>query len=137
ADANQTPVWLIVIHVYNRDLVRFRKRGKKLADVLLEKISFLTATNEEVLLPLISRLKDFVRKFALTRPICFLAPDRWLQTRETLRYCLQPESPAEHSLLSHLEKINGRTLGPSRLLHASKVPNRQKLIELLDSAKAS
>lgn len=135
AGHDQLPFWLMVIHIYYRDLIRFRKRGKKLAELLLEKMGSIKTEQLQLLQPLLLRLKTFIRQFALARPSCFLMPDQWPQVLGQLEICLQMKSADDQRLFMHLKSINERSLGSNKLLHTAGVPIRQKLIKILDATK--
>lgn len=136
ADNNRTPFFLLLVQMYLRDIIRFRKRSRRLASSLVEKLDLNAKAHDEVLLPLVARLKGMLRTFALHRPICFIMPERWPQCKEVLRSCLDHENASQRKLFHYIELHNEMTAAsPLEQGKCSSTP-QQAIIELLDQSKA-
>jgi mediator of RNA polymerase II transcription subunit 12 len=133
----QLPVWLMVLHIYSKDLTRSRRRGARLAAVLVDKLRSAQAPDEQAPSPLVERLKKFVRDVATSRPGCFLMPQKWQQCEAVLLQCLHPDVEQHQKLMEHLRRINERAAGPITPPEALPTSPRQSLIQLLDAARSS
>jgi mediator of RNA polymerase II transcription subunit 12, fungi type len=133
---DQLPVWLMVLHIYSKDLTRTRRRGARLAAVLVDKLCSAQAPDEQASRPLVERLKKFVRDVATSRPGCFLMPQKWQQCEAVLLQCLHPDVEQHQKLIEHLRRINERAAGPIAPPEALPTSPSQSLIQLLDAARA-
>lgn len=136
ADVEHTPFWLMVIHIYKQDLSYYRKRGRKLAEALIDKYQLLGETLDQTTTPLRQKLHDAIRGLLLSRPISFLMPDRWLDTVDVVRRCLDETIQQERKILSELNRINGRTMGLDKNNFAAEPAPDQVIVNILDAAVA-
>ena len=135
ADHNRTPFFLLLVQMYLPDIVRFRRRSKRLASSLVDKLELTTKAGDEVLLPLTARLKGILRKFVMDRPVCFIMPERWPQCKVILQTCLDLVNAAQRKLFEYIELHNVRTAAsPHEQGNDSSTP-QQAIIKLLDHSK--
>lgn len=136
ADHNRTPFFLLLVRMYLPDIIRFRRRSRKLASSLVEKLDLITKVDGEVLLPLKTRLKGMLRTFAMSRPVCFIMPERWPQCKEVLRICLDLGDTDQRNLFHYIELHNERTAASLREQAKDSTTPQQAIIKLLDHRKA-
>ena len=123
----------MVVHVHRQDLPRFRKRGKRLAETLIDKLQHALTGGSDESSPLLRRLLESIRGFALARPRCFLIPDKWPDVDTALRACLDLDVADERGLLEGLSATNERALGWNKSRHFATQTPRHRVIDLLDS----
>ena len=132
----RTPFWLMMVHVHGKELTRTRRRGRLLAETLVEKYVLARERDEEICRPITDRLGGLIKSFVQSRPACFLIPERWQQVKDVLERCLDVASPARETLLGRLAQANERVCGPSHQAEVPKLTSRQRLIKILDGARA-
>ncbi|KIX02277.1 uncharacterized protein Z518_08216 [Rhinocladiella mackenziei CBS 650.93] len=135
ADPDQTPFWLMVIHIYKQDLSHYRRRGRKLAEALIGKYQLLAKSTDQMMAPLRLRLHQAIRSLLLYRPVTFLMPDRWPDIVPVVQSCLDTSSPQEHQILDRLNHINGRTMGFNKQEFSAKRAPDQAIVDILDAAR--
>ena len=133
---DQLPVWLMVLHIHTKDLTRSRRRGGRMATLLLDRLRLAQTPDEKEPNPLVERLKKFVRDLVMSRPACFLMPQKWRQCEAVLRQCLRPDVDRQQKLMEHLCRINERASGPVAQPETLPTSPQQSLIQLLDAARA-
>ncbi|RMD40578.1 hypothetical protein DV735_g4566, partial [Chaetothyriales sp. CBS 134920] len=132
----QLPSWLLVVQIYKQDMVKFRKRGRMLAEALLNKCTRMRDRPSAMAQSLTKRLKDTIRAVAVFHCNCFLMPDQWLAVREALESCLDLNNPTERATMSYLDSVNERCMGANRHLYLAKMSQEDKVVSILDRAKA-
>jgi mediator of RNA polymerase II transcription subunit 12 len=133
---DQLPVWLMILHTHSKDLSRSRRRGGRMATLLVDKLRAAQTGDEQGPSPLVERLKKFVRDFVTSHPTCFLIPQKWQQCEAVLRQCLPPNSEPYRKLIEHLRRANERVAGPMAQPENVPISPRQSLIRLLDASRA-
>ncbi|KAK2878232.1 hypothetical protein FQN49_001033, partial [Arthroderma sp. PD_2] len=137
------PVWLSTIGVYWKNLTSYRRRGRRLAQTLLDKLALALNTNRSAVLnPLINRLQSLVRSFITSHPSSFILPLSWTQHQKPLTSCFNAANTIEAAILAQLTERNTRLIKTSAESNitpqqpASR-PASQQLITLLDTACTS
>jgi mediator of RNA polymerase II transcription subunit 12, fungi type len=133
---DQLPVWLMILHINSKDLSRSRRRGGRMAALLVDKLRAAQTGDKQASGPLVARLKKFVRDFVTFRPACFLMPQKWQQCEAVLRQCLHPNLEHHQKLIEQLRRVNERVAGPMAQRESVPISPRQSLIRLLDAARA-
>ena len=133
---DQLPVWLMTLHIHCKDLTRSRRRGGRLATLLLERLRSIQASDAPETDLLVKRLKRFVRDLAVSRPACFLVPQHWHWCEAVLRQCLCSNMDDDQKLMNRFRRINERAAGPKPQPETLPTSPRQFLIQLLDAARA-
>ncbi|RMZ76607.1 hypothetical protein DV738_g4791, partial [Chaetothyriales sp. CBS 135597] len=132
----QLPSWLLVVHIYKQDIVKFRKRGHLLAEALLNKYTRMRDRPSPMAQSLTKRLKDTIRAITVFHSSCFLMPDQWPTVRDAFESCLDLNNPTEKAVMSYLDTVNERCMGANRHLYLAKMSQEEKVINILDRAKA-
>ena len=136
ASLERLPFWLMLIHIHDKDLQRFRKRGKQLAEALLKKLKSAQDVNSEEMSHIVQELTTFIRKFMLSQPACFLFPQKWGHFDALVSICLSQISASDARLQDHLRRRNLRVSGEQPETIASPLSVRQSIIHILDSVIA-
>ncbi|PGH26686.1 hypothetical protein AJ80_01632 [Polytolypa hystricis UAMH7299] len=131
---NTLPAWLLMAGVYWESLVRYRKRGRRLAETLLEKLRQAQSFNHNnILHPITSRLSVLIKRFVQTRPSCFVLPQTWSKYQPVLFSCLNPGDQEEQLILAKLSDRNERVQRSKDVEKTAQKSPTQCLIRLLDS----
>ncbi|EEQ90847.2 hypothetical protein RJZ56_002888 [Blastomyces dermatitidis] len=129
------PVWLLMVGIYWENIVRYRKRGKRLAECLLEKLRLATEADQHAHLnPLTRRLSRLTKTLSLSHPSCFILPRCWDKYENVLSSCLDMNLSDDKAGFQNLKARNARVC---RLGNSRRKPTQstnQRLIQLLDSS---
>ncbi|EEQ35258.1 conserved hypothetical protein [Microsporum canis CBS 113480] len=162
ASLDLLPVWLSTLGIYWKNLTNYRKRGRRLAQILLDKLAFVwfpyylsvsfclprtdgiyfqTLNNNQsaVLNPLIFRLQSLIRSFITSHPSSFILPLTWSQYHKPLTACFNTSNSFEVNFLTHLTERNNRLskTNPQSNTNSPQSTSRpapQQLISYLDLA---
>ncbi|CZS98208.1 related to SRB8-DNA-directed RNA polymerase II holoenzyme and Srb10 CDK subcomplex subunit [Rhynchosporium agropyri] len=126
------PIWILVTQVYWKDLLKYRKYGRRLAAALMNHLTeTFKSTDHDILAPLIDRLKSLLKGLISTNIDNFVSPKAWSQNREAMTSSFGSEDPQFLSILATIEKRNARLVSTG----ATKEPtSRTRLIRILDSS---
>ncbi|KAJ5639766.1 uncharacterized protein N7484_007628 [Penicillium longicatenatum] len=133
ASIGTVPVWLMMLGIYWNSITRYRRRGRRLAELLLEKLRQATETKREPLKPLIDRLSRFMKKLIQEHTSSLLLPNSWEKYKSQVISCLDLTDNVDRALLQNLTERNFRVQRPR---HPKQTPQRspnQRVIRLLDS----
>ncbi|KAK2783012.1 RNA polymerase II mediator complex subunit [Emmonsiellopsis sp. PD_33] len=135
ASFDSLPVWLLMTGIYWKHLVRYRKRGKRFAECLLEKLRQATDADQNGnLSPLIRRLSRIIKTFALAYPSSFILPQSWTKYERVLSSCLDSGLAEDITALQKLKDRNARVCRVKNDGDKSNRSPHQRLTELLDSS---
>ncbi|KIW19532.1 hypothetical protein PV08_00104 [Exophiala spinifera] len=135
ASLQQLPFWLMVSHIYKQDMSYYRRRGRRLAETLIEKYELVRKTAGPGAAPLLQRLHHAIRDLLLSRPRNFLMPDRWPEVYSVVQTCLDGKIQQEKQILEELNRINERTMGFNKGDFCNKRSAVQEIVEVLDTLK--
>ncbi|KAK5410904.1 RNA polymerase II mediator complex subunit [Exophiala xenobiotica] len=133
---DQLPFWLMITHIFRQDMSYYRRRGRKLAETLIEKYELVRTTAGQAAAPLTQRLHHAIRGLLLTRPRNFLMPDKWPEIYPIIRTCLDEKVQQERQILEELHRINERAMGFNRRDFSAKRSPVQAIVDVLDSLQA-
>ena len=128
-----TPVWVLMLGIYWKNLTRYRRRGRRLAEILLEKLRQTTEVKLEPLQPLIDRLTHFIKKLIHEHTSSLILPDSWDIYKSQVASCLNLSLDVDRALLQSLAERNARVQKPRSPKQSSQRSPNQCLIHLLDS----
>lgn len=135
ASLEQLPFWLMICHIYRQDMSYYRRRGRKLAETLMEKYELVQRTAGPGAAPLLQRLHHAIRGLLLSRPRNFLMPDKWPEVYPIVQTCLDGRIQQEKQILEELNRINERTMGFNKGDFSNKRSPVQEIVEILDTVK--
>ncbi|KAH7126743.1 hypothetical protein B0J11DRAFT_558277 [Dendryphion nanum] len=128
-------VWLLVVTIYWPDLVASRRRGKRLAEMLLNHAEkFYQLEDEFQNSPVLEFLEKVITKLLATRPACLLLPRGWDRYGAVLHTLARRHPhPQISRIVDVLEYRNVRVLCSSQNTPASKQDSHRKVLGLLDT----
>ncbi|EXJ58173.1 hypothetical protein A1O7_05598 [Cladophialophora yegresii CBS 114405] len=135
ADVGHTPFWLMVTHIYKQDLSQYRRRGSRFVEALINKFRPVDKIQDSTIAPLRLKLRAALRELLFARSALFLMPDRWPESMEIIKACLDQTLPAERQLFDGLNRINERAMGYNKAEISSTRAPDQALVNILDSAR--
>ncbi|EME38817.1 hypothetical protein DOTSEDRAFT_48322 [Dothistroma septosporum NZE10] len=95
AKMERLPIWIILVQHYWRDITSFGRRGRQLAEAVLERLHEITMENSRANDLLGDRLKKLVVVMAITNRDCLILPRTWT----TYKYLLTPKTPGYNANL--------------------------------------
>ncbi|KAL4922181.1 hypothetical protein BDW62DRAFT_78335 [Aspergillus aurantiobrunneus] len=138
ASLNMIPVWLLMLGIYWDNMLRFRKRGRRLAEVLLEKLRQITELRRpRSLQPLADRLSCCIRKLVLEHTSSVILPSSWETHRGLILSCLKMEENADKTVFDSLAERNARVQLPKSQPESTQQSAQQRVIQLFDSIRSS
>ncbi|TVY37297.1 Mediator of RNA polymerase II transcription subunit [Lachnellula subtilissima] len=124
------PLWILITQVYWKDLVKYRKYGRRLAGALLGHVSELADhPDHDILEPLLDRLQQLLKGLMISNPDSFVSPRLWAKHEHAIRSSLLSD---DSQFLAVFEKISLRNKRLTIPGIEKKSTARQRLIRLLD-----
>lgn len=133
ASVGTVPVWLMMLGIYWNSITRYRRRGRRLAEILLEKLCQATEAKREPLKPLIDRLSRFIKKLVQEHTSSLLLPNAWEKYKRQVMSCLDLTDKVDRALLQNLTERNARVQRPHHPKQTQQRSPNQRIIRLLDS----
>ena len=130
---DRIPFWLMMAHLFKLDIAKFRKRGRRMAELLVRRYLVLKESNNTMVQTIVLKLKEAIRGFALYRPQLFLAPDVWPELQDALKACLRSDHGVETRLLERLDLVNERCMGANKQQYHVKPNPRDTMVDILDA----
>lgn len=131
------PVWLLMLGIFWNNLMRYRCRGRRLAELLLEKLRQATAAKLDPLQPLIDRLSRFLKKLVHEHTSSMILPDSWDIYKDQVSSCLNLSNKVDRALFQSIAERNVRVQRPRHLKQSSQRSPHQRIIRLLDSIRSA
>lgn len=122
------PIWIIMVQICWKEIVRFARRGRKLAEHILERMHIVNDGINEQYLPLKRRLQKLLAVLAVNNREYLVIPRSWTK----YKYLLTSEgtyTPALDTAACMLAKRNERLAGP---LLKTTANTRGKMLDLYD-----
>ncbi|KAL4973776.1 hypothetical protein BDW66DRAFT_141599 [Aspergillus desertorum] len=138
ASLNMVPIWLLMLGIYWDSMLRYRKRGRRLAEVLLGKLRQISELRRPaVLQPLADRLSRCIRKLVLEHTSSLILPQSWETDRDLILSCLNMEETADKTIFNSLAERNSRIQLPRARPEFTQQSAHQKVVQLFDSIRSS
>ncbi|PYH44964.1 mediator of RNA polymerase II transcription subunit 12 [Aspergillus saccharolyticus JOP 1030-1] len=138
ASLNTFPVWLLMLGIYWSNIMRYRKRGRKLAEVLLEKLQQMKKSgHQETLQPLIERLSRCIRRLVLEHTSSLILPNSWTTYRGLISSCLNLKETPDQTMFHNLVERNSRVQLSNGEQDAKVRLPQHKVITLFDSLRSA
>ncbi|KAE8139634.1 mediator of RNA polymerase II transcription subunit 12 [Aspergillus pseudotamarii] len=138
APVNTVPVWLLMLGIYWDNIMRYRKRGRRLAELLLVKLRQVTQP-EKVgqLQPLVDRLSLYVRRLVLEHTSSMVLPGSWENHKELISSCLNLNDNIHKTIYQNLSERNSRLQLPKNYRDTAERSPQQRVIQLFDSIRSA
>ncbi|KAL4930205.1 mediator of RNA polymerase II transcription subunit 12 [Aspergillus undulatus] len=138
ASLNMVPVWLLMLGIYWDNMLRYRKRGRRLAEVLLDKLHQIKQLRRPTLLqPLADRLSACIRKLVLEHTSSVILPSSWEKYRDLILSCLKTKETADKTIFDSLAERNARIQLPKTRPESTQQFAQQQVVQLFDSIRSS
>lgn len=137
APLNTLPVWLLMLGVYWNHILRYRKRGRRLAELLLDKLHEANKLDStKSLRPLVDRLSLHIRKLTLEHTSSVVLPHSWDRHKDLLSSCLNLKDNIHRAIIQNLAERNARVQRPRKCQETTDQPPQQRVIQLFDSIRS-
>ncbi|KAL2786575.1 mediator of RNA polymerase II transcription subunit 12 [Aspergillus keveii] len=138
ASLNMLPVWLLMLGIYWNSILRYRKRGRRLAELLLEKLQQIKDIRRPSLFqPLVDRLSCCIRKLVLEHTSSLILPSSWDTYKDLIRSCLKLKETADKAIFDALAERNARVQLPRSRPESTQQSAQQRALQLFDSIHSS
>ncbi|KAJ5306532.1 hypothetical protein N7508_005547 [Penicillium antarcticum] len=137
ASLGTIPVWLLMLGVYWKSILRYRRRGRRLAELLLEKLRQATEAKLAPLQPLIDRLGHFIQRLIRDHTSSMILPNTWETYKTQVASVLDLENAFEKALFQNLAERNARVQRPNHSKQTDTRSPHQRIIRLLDSIRSA
>ncbi|KAI5357591.1 Putative mediator complex, subunit Med12 [Septoria linicola] len=125
AAIDKLPIWIIMVQLYWKDITAFGKRGRLLAEAILENLQQLSKIDSRIYDTLKVRLQKLVMIMAVINRGCLIIPRTWLKYQHLLSpKTTTPDGPAQNimsrnrRLLAPLMKTSQTTRCPLLVLYS-------------------
>jgi mediator of RNA polymerase II transcription subunit 12 len=124
------PMWLLIAQIYWKDILQYRKYGRRLAAALLNQlVETLNHPDQDILAPLSDRLKQLLKGLMASHPDSFVASKIWTKHRDTILSRLDLGDTRFKVIITAIDHRNSRLASTG----AEKKPTfRQRFIQTLD-----
>ncbi|KAL4862934.1 hypothetical protein BDV12DRAFT_35458 [Aspergillus spectabilis] len=138
ASLNMIPVWLLLLGIYWDSILRYRKRGRQLAEVLLEKLRQIADLRRPTLLqPITDRLLCYMRKLVLEHTSSVVLPSTWETYKDHVRSCLKMKENTDKTIFDCLAERNARVQLPKVPPQSTEQSVQIRVVQLFDSVQSS
>ncbi|KAJ5668019.1 uncharacterized protein N7477_006589 [Penicillium maclennaniae] len=131
------PVWLLMLGIYWINIMRYRRRGRRLAEILLAKLRLCTEAKLETLQPLVDRLCCFIKKLVHEHTSSMILPNTWEMYKNQVSSCLDLSHKVDRALFQSIAERNARVQRPRNPKQAKHRSPQQRIIRLLDSIRSA
>ncbi|KAJ5766519.1 uncharacterized protein N7511_004135 [Penicillium nucicola] len=133
ASLSKIPVWLLMLGVYWKSILRYRRRGRRLAELLLEKLRQATEAKLAPLQPLIDRLGHFIQRLVRDHTSSMILPNTWETYKHLVASVLDLDNTCQKALFQNLAERNARVQRPNNSKQTNNRSPHQHIIRLFDS----
>ncbi|KKK24898.1 hypothetical protein ARAM_000132 [Aspergillus rambellii] len=137
ASLNVLPVWLLMLGIYWGCVLRYRKRGRRLAEILLEKLRQITQPRKPTSLqPLADRLSSYIKRLVLEHTSSVILPTSWERYKDLIYSCLNMKEQTDRAVFATLAERNSRVQVPKDRPETTQSA-QHRVINLFDSIRSS
>lgn len=130
----KVPMWLLITQIYWKDLLQYRKYGRRLSAALLHHLAeTLIHPDRDILAPLSDRLKTLLKGLMMSKRENFIAPICWAKYRDVMMSNLGIEDDQFMAVLIAIDRRNSQLTITGTKKEASP---RRRLIQILDEARS-
>ncbi|KAG0650574.1 Mediator of RNA polymerase II transcription subunit 12 [Hyphodiscus hymeniophilus] len=125
------PMWLLLTQIYWKDLLKYRKYGRRLSAALMNQLAeTVNHPDHDILAPLSDRLHDLIKRMMESNPESFLYPSIWAKHKDIIQSSLGADSTHFSALFNSIDQRNARFACRGS---GQELPSRRRLIQLLDA----
>ncbi|KAK5660677.1 hypothetical protein OQA88_12041 [Cercophora sp. LCS_1] len=89
SDQAKLPMWMILVEIFWKDLLRLRKYGRRLVVALVHQHHEIqNHIDKDLFQPLLSKLTGLLNTLITRSPENFVSPSSWSKYRDSLRHCI-------------------------------------------------
>ncbi|KAF3765047.1 Srb8, subunit of the RNA polymerase II mediator complex [Cryphonectria parasitica EP155] len=127
---SKLPMYLLIMQIYWKDLLRLRKYGRRLVAALLSQYSTIqNHPDRDIFAPLAARLVQLIKTLVLSTSVNFVSPSTWPKHKDVLAAALPADDSA---ILAAHRVISSRN---EQLLSSARAPAaRGIMVKHLDGA---
>ncbi|KAJ5124749.1 uncharacterized protein N7515_008574 [Penicillium bovifimosum] len=137
ASLGTVPIWLLMLGIYWNSIMRFRRQGRRLTELLLEKVRQASEAKLPQLQPLIDRLSRFIKKLVRDHTSSLLLPNCWETYKEQVLYALDSGNVADKALYEGLKERNTRVQRSRLSKKTAQRSPHQRIVQPLDSIRSA
>ncbi|KAK4539851.1 hypothetical protein LTR36_010312 [Oleoguttula mirabilis] len=126
ASVERLPIWIVMTQIFWKDMVRFTRRGRQVAESILARLHHLNGLGAEANKALKLRLQKLIAVLAVTNRGCLIIPQTW----EKYKYLLTPASAPDVSNASMAENLAIRNERLAKPLVRTPASIRSTLVDL-------
>jgi mediator of RNA polymerase II transcription subunit 12 len=117
------PLWLVIVQIYWRHLIKIGRRGRKLASALLEHLHHVVEKRNAAFEPLKARLQKLIAVLATTANNCLVLPHAWKKYEKLLDRELPSSNDELHHAKTNIVQRNERLAAPmGRTVESTRSP---------------
>ncbi|THC98039.1 hypothetical protein EYZ11_002465 [Aspergillus tanneri] len=132
------PVWLLMLGIYWDNIMCYRKRGRRLAEALLEKLCHINNPEQVApFRPLVDRLSLYIRRLVLEHTSSVILPRSWDKYKDLISSCLNMKDNVHRAIFQNLVERNLRVQTPKGHKEAVHRSPQQRAIHLFDSIRSA
>lgn len=137
ASINTLPIWMLMLGIYWTHVTKFRKRGRRLAEALLEKLRQMKAAEpSEIFQPLAVRLALLVRRLTRDNPSSAVLPRSWARYQGLISSSLDLGDPLESAMYQSLLARNLCVQKAKDCRQLAECSPKQQSIRILDASRS-
>ncbi|KAG2421487.1 hypothetical protein HFD88_005462 [Aspergillus terreus] len=134
ASLNTVPVWLLMLGIYWDSIMRYRKRGRRLAEALLEKLRQVTNPEHATTLrPLVDRLSLHIRTLVVEHTSSVILPNSWAKYKDLVLSCLNMKDNTHKAIFQNVAERNARIQLSKDQQDSGQRSPQQRVIHLFDT----
>lgn len=125
------PLWILITQIYWKDLLKYRKFGRRLAGALLGHLyEMANSPDHDILEPLLKRVQLLTKGLMTSSSNNFVYPALWAKCRDTIWSNLVSDDTQFLAIFEGIDRRNSRIADPGSERQQN---SRQRLINLLDT----
>jgi mediator of RNA polymerase II transcription subunit 12 len=130
SDQAKLPMWMIITEIYWKDLLRFRKYGRRLVAALVRHHHEIhDHPDRDILHPLLSKLTTLLNTLIVCSPENFVVPNTWPKYRDSLKSCFSSGDQARQNAFLAINNRNDQLVASA---NRSQPAARHILVRMLD-----
>lgn len=133
ANANFLPIWIVMAQIYWKDIAAYVRRGRRLAETLLERLHSIMEQPSTPSDLLKSRLQKLITMLAMTNRACLIIPQTWAKYKYLLAAPKLSTDEKATSIATNIILRNEKLSDPLRHTPAN---TRSTLIDLYNDLDA-